>query len=344
MASVNVNCVPRNPDLFWLQALDEHRSYNVSHNRNVTLPRCRKGDGGLAEVMQAGVPEAVLVHVKSAGFFQLFLAGICQLDHSLINALVERWRPETNTFHLPVGEATVTLQDVQKYLGFIPLEDRDSVSKGRINFNTLALSINFSNLDEENEQKCICMARRIILALIGSELFLDANTKDDSLNLLRNLVDLSKEGRRSWGSATLCCLYRNLSKATKPDRMGIYGPLLLQYWAPTSHTIQRGNKQSFKWTSYKDFMNLLSPSCKTGRTIWKYMGPLVFWDEVEVHLGNRVARQFGLIQTVPEDFGFWNQLFISPLSNCERGDVVLSIGVKKTLTILNSGTTVTPVV
>nr|XP_043638300.1 protein MAIN-LIKE 1-like [Erigeron canadensis] len=263
MASVKVSCVPRNPDLLWLQAPDEHRSYNVSHDRNVTVPRCRKGDGVLAEVMQAGVPEAVLVHVRSAGFFQLFLAGICQLDHSLINVLVERWRSETNTFHLPVGEATVTLQDVQviwglpiqglavtgvwvtetqdedywnnlcqEYLGFIPSEDRDSVSKGRINFNTLALSINFSNLDEKNEQECICMARRIILTLIGSELFLDANTKDVSLNLLRNLVDMSKEGRRSWGSATLCCLYRNLSKATKPDRMGIYGPLLLmQYWA-----------------------------------------------------------------------------------------------------------------
>nr|XP_043616030.1 uncharacterized protein LOC122587942 [Erigeron canadensis] len=112
MASINVSCVPRNPDLLWLQAPNEHRSYNISHDRNVTVSRCRKGDGGLAKVMKSGMPEAILVHVRSAGFFQLFLACICQLDHSLINALVERWRPKTNTFHLPVGEATVTLQDV----------------------------------------------------------------------------------------------------------------------------------------------------------------------------------------------------------------------------------------
>ena len=39
---------------------------------------------------------------------------LVKLDRSLLSALVDRWRPETHTFHLPCGE---TLQDVAMLLG-----------------------------------------------------------------------------------------------------------------------------------------------------------------------------------------------------------------------------------
>lgn len=44
-------------------------------------------------------------------------------DRSLLTALLDRWRPETHTFHLPVGEMTPTLQDVSMILG-LPLAGR----------------------------------------------------------------------------------------------------------------------------------------------------------------------------------------------------------------------------
>ena len=43
--------------------------------------------------------------------------SVKQNDVCLITALVERWRPETNTFHFTFGEMTVTLEDVYMLMG-----------------------------------------------------------------------------------------------------------------------------------------------------------------------------------------------------------------------------------
>ncbi|KAL8496592.1 hypothetical protein ACS0TY_020328 [Phlomoides rotata] len=46
------------------------------------------------------------------GFYHIARCGAMVMDCHHITALVERWRLETHTFHFPIGEATVTLQDV----------------------------------------------------------------------------------------------------------------------------------------------------------------------------------------------------------------------------------------
>ena len=51
----------------------------------------------------------------------LFRAPSREIDHYLILALVERWRPKTHTFHLPHGEMSMTLQDVKVIYG-LPIE------------------------------------------------------------------------------------------------------------------------------------------------------------------------------------------------------------------------------
>ncbi|CAI0558750.1 unnamed protein product [Linum tenue] len=43
------------------------------------------------------------------------------IDASLITALVERWRLKTSTFHMSLGEVTITLEDVDTLSG-LPID------------------------------------------------------------------------------------------------------------------------------------------------------------------------------------------------------------------------------
>ena len=51
-------------------------------------------------------------YVIRVGFYGIYRLGHIIIDWPLITCLVERRRPETHTFHVPVGEMTITLQDV----------------------------------------------------------------------------------------------------------------------------------------------------------------------------------------------------------------------------------------
>ena len=64
--------------------------------------------------------DRVLDIVKRVGLEGLYRDPCRKIDHNLITVFVERWRPKTHTFHLPHGETTITLQDVEVLLG-IPI-------------------------------------------------------------------------------------------------------------------------------------------------------------------------------------------------------------------------------
>ncbi|KAK5772362.1 hypothetical protein PVK06_048647 [Gossypium arboreum] len=57
-------------------------------------------------------------YLREAGFWHVATIGLgCKLNSKLISALIERWRPETYTFHLPCRECTITLEDMHLQLG-----------------------------------------------------------------------------------------------------------------------------------------------------------------------------------------------------------------------------------
>ncbi|XP_058733592.1 serine/threonine-protein phosphatase 7 long form homolog [Vicia villosa] len=64
---------------------------------------------------------AIIPYLISSGLYHVTNIHSTQIDNRLILALLERWRPETHTFHLPTGECTITLEDVSMLLG-LPIE------------------------------------------------------------------------------------------------------------------------------------------------------------------------------------------------------------------------------
>jgi len=61
--------------------------------------------------------------VNGSGLTPLLSSGYENISHGFVCAMTERWHGETSSFHLPVGEMTITLDDVACLLG-IPIIGR----------------------------------------------------------------------------------------------------------------------------------------------------------------------------------------------------------------------------
>ncbi|KAF1866372.1 hypothetical protein Lal_00024382 [Lupinus albus] len=193
--------------------------------------------------------------LQLTGFSKLSSLRSFNIDPYLITALVERWRPETHTFHLPHGECTITLEDVslqigvnvnglplagptyfdwneicEELLGKVPSDEQDM--RG-CELKLTWLFDNFETLPPRPTQlqkEQFCRAR--ILYMIGGELLPDKSNNRVHLMYLPLLRDLTRVHRYSWGSACLANLYREMCRATKPNAKAMGGCLtLLQSWA-----------------------------------------------------------------------------------------------------------------
>lgn len=59
----------------------------------------------------------IMSYLYRAGFGHVINIFNCTIDPKFILALLERWRPEKNIVHLPIGECTITFEDVYMLLG-----------------------------------------------------------------------------------------------------------------------------------------------------------------------------------------------------------------------------------
>lgn len=172
--------------------------------------------------------------VERAGLMNLVKYTPRYVDKHLIAAFVERWYPETNSFHLPFGEMTITLDDVfhicgvpvvgKPMTGVGPYIDEknmlrlvktclgvkeDVVLKEIGKSNTFTIKMEwirklFVKMPKKPSEEYLGQrARAYVLFLLGSTLFCDKSGNTVPLYFLECLEDLEKIGGWSWGSGAL---------------------------------------------------------------------------------------------------------------------------------------------
>ena len=157
-------------------------------------------------------------------------------NHTAITALVDRWRPETHSFHLPCGEMTVTLQDFamitalpidgealtgrvdsigwrQRVFGLtgrhpqVPPEGQKDTGTSGVLYTWLRAF--GACLADAGEQVVQQYARAYMWYVLTRVIFPDASGDTASWMFLDPLRDWN--AKYSWGSAGLAFLYRQVN-------------------------------------------------------------------------------------------------------------------------------------
>lgn len=133
--------------------------------------------------------------------------GYLKINAVLISVFIERWRPETHTFHLRCGEATITLQDVSVLLGLridgtplIGLTNLDwtdiceellgvrpqegELEGSVVKLSWLAHHFSHINIDDGNVEQLQRFTRAWIIRFIRGVLFVNKSSSRVSLRYL----------------------------------------------------------------------------------------------------------------------------------------------------------------
>uniref|UniRef100_A0A1S4BS47 Serine/threonine-protein phosphatase 7 long form homolog n=1 Tax=Nicotiana tabacum TaxID=4097 RepID=A0A1S4BS47_TOBAC len=175
--------------------------------------------------------------------------GRLQLDWFLVTALIERWRPETHTFHLPIGDATITLQDVEVLYGlpvdglpvalpqamreitrgqyldmlqltsFRPQDETAHSGAGRMSLTAIRQHLEILHPDISGEIDDLHIhryTRLLLLLMFGGVLFSNTSGNLVSLIFLHHLERLDDLSQYNWGAAVLAYLYSENEPVESP--------------------------------------------------------------------------------------------------------------------------------
>ncbi|KAL5170221.1 Protein MAIN-LIKE 2 [Glycine soja] len=265
----------------------------------------------------------------------LIECSVVTSDLGLISAFVERWHRETSTFHLPVGELTITLDDVSSLLR-LPISGAfHSFEALSVDEAVFLLTVLLEVSGEEARAETVrargayvrlswvrdiyemrCQARRRIVAArayllhpVGCTLFSNKSATNVHVVHLEAFRDLGQSGGYAWGAAALVHMYDQLDEASRITTRQIGGHLtLLQCWiyehflsvhqCVTDDAYEEMSPRASRWLTMKAHMKGI-----IGAPYWACCDALtvidVCWLPYSDHRGvRRVLRQFGYIQSI----------------------------------------------
>nr|XP_009610035.1 protein MAIN-LIKE 2-like [Nicotiana tomentosiformis] len=174
--------------------------------------------------------------------------GRLQFNWALITAMIERWRPDTHTVHLPIDEATITLEDVevlfglpvnglpvayphalreytglhylqmlQRLTGFQPAEEATLSGASRLQLTPVRqhLEAMDAGIADDSPAEVIDRYMRLLMLLMfGGVLFPNTLGNLVTLRFPHHLERLDDLPSYSWGAAVLGYLYRQMCRAS----------------------------------------------------------------------------------------------------------------------------------
>ncbi|XP_068485021.1 protein MAIN-LIKE 2-like [Phaseolus vulgaris] len=250
----------------------------------------------------------ILPAVELSGLVELVGASYDTIDKGLLCAFVERWHPETNSFHLLVGELTITLDDVSNLLHlpiigqFYTYLSLDAVAATDLLVDSLRVErgvaaaetrhcqgghVRLSWLREMYEDACsrrqwTVAARAYLLYLVGCTIFANKSATSVSVSYLGLFVDLRHTGGYSWAAAALTHLYEQLGDGSYANTRQLAGYVtLLASWI-YKHFLSIGHRQvRDDYVEDEPWWYIRLRACR------------------QMHLLERVLRQYGYIQCIP---------------------------------------------
>ena len=250
-SSIQIKSGPIEGDVLWMQPkhVSEH-VWNGEPDRKLHIRRAVPIYQGQEEI-----PEEIIPLLRQSGFYWIMKMGYLKINSSLITALIERWRPETHTFHMRCGKCTITLQDVSVLLG-LPVDGAPLIGQTNLDWAELCeellgvrpqegelqgsvvklswLAHHFSQINNHdgNVEQLQRFTRAWILRFIGGVLFVDKSSSKVFLRYLQFLRDFEQCSTYAWGPAVLAYLYREMCSATDYKIKSIRGMcILIQMWA-----------------------------------------------------------------------------------------------------------------